>query len=492
MQTSSTTANSGEAGTATSSAGGQENPSEGTMQSGTSEAAYHPSYTGFRNVGDETIMMDPSKWGELNTHDPSIFKDGDMYYAFSTDASYGDIHKSGVQIRRSKDLITWEYVGAAFEDYAVECAEAVTYAKLDVSKNQGFWAPDVIKIGEIYRMYFSASTFGSSRSCIGLAEASRPEGPYTYKGIVIESEVNAVSGPNAIDPALIYDGAGNLYMSYGSFSGGIFITELNKETGMVKDSSIKPIRIAGSRGASIEGSYINFIKEKGMDKGWYYLFVSYGSLSSDYNIRVGRSRSATGPYLDANGKDLATLGAGNEERVGTKLMGGYTFLTDPGITPSKGYMAPGHNSALIDGDQYFLVHHVRTYSLPEYWFYMNVRPFFLNRFEWPIVAPNRYNGEVLAPITLPDGEYGFIQHLRDNNAKAHRSVRISLTGGIISGAVSGSYRMYDEYRIELIIDDVLYDGVVLHQYDWERKQDIIAFTAMSEDGLSVWGNAQLK
>ena len=76
-----------------------------------------PSYTGFRPVGDESLMMDPSLWGELNTHDPSIFKDGDTYYAFSTDASYGDVHKPGVQIRKSKDLITWQYVGAAFADY---------------------------------------------------------------------------------------------------------------------------------------------------------------------------------------------------------------------------------------------------------------------------------------------------------------------------------------------------------------------------------------
>ncbi|MEI6901147.1 MAG: glycoside hydrolase family 43 C-terminal domain-containing protein, partial [Bacteroidota bacterium] len=143
-------------------------------------------------------------------------------------------------------------------------------------------------------------------------------------------------------------------------------------------------------------------------------------------------------------------------------------------------------------NRYFLVHHVRTYSLPDYWFYMNVRPFFLNRFEWPVVAPNRYNGESLSQITLPDGKYGFIQHLRDNNAQSHRSERISLSAGKITGAVTGSYRMYDAYRIELIIDNVIYDGVVLQQYDSERKKDVISFTAMSEDGLSIWGNTQLE
>jgi arabinan endo-1,5-alpha-L-arabinosidase len=447
-----------------------------------------PAYSGFRSIGDETTKLDPAQWGELNTHDPSIFKDGDTYYVFSTDASNGDVHKLGVQVRKSTDLVTWQYVGPAFQDYEKDCAEVIAYAKLDPAKKEGLWAPDVIKVGQTYRMYFSASTFGSSRSCIGLAEATKPEGPYTYKGIVIQSEVNAVSGPNAIDPALVYDDAGKLYMSYGSFSGGIFMTELNPATGLVQDRLAAPVRIAGSRGAAIEGSYIVQIPES----GYYYLFVSYGSLASDYNIRVGRSRSVTGPYLDANGRDLASLGAGNEERVGTKLLGGYTFVTDPGITQSKGYMAPGHNSALIDGIQYYLVHHVRTYALPGYWFYMNVRSFYLNKFGWPVVAPNRYQGEKVGAIDLPAGEYGLVQHLADSNSQSHKSVKITLADEKISGSAAGSYKVYDGYRIELNLDGTLYDGVVLKQYDWERQADVISFTAMSETGLCVWGNTQLK
>ena len=456
-----------------------------------------PDYTGFRPIGDESIMMNPTKWGELNTHDPSIFKDGDFYYVYSTDASYGDVHKPGVQIRRSRDLITWEYVGPAFENYAVDAAEAIAHAKLDVSKNQGLWAPDVMKVGNTYRMYFSASTFGSSRSCIGLAEADRAEGPFTYRGIVVESEVNAVSGPNAIDPAMIYDETGRLFMSYGSFSGGIFLVELDESTGFIKDGADKPIRIAGSRGAAIEGSYLIHLQEPQMTAGWYYQFVSYGSLSSDYNIRVGRSRAVTGPYLDANGKDLATLGAGNEDRVGTKLMGGYTFVTDPGVPASKGYMAPGHNSAILDGDRYFLVHHVRTYTLPDYWFTMNVRPFFLNKHEWPVVAPNRYNGETLAPVALPDGTYGLIVHGNDSNAQPHRSERFRFADGKIfrdtaDGVAIGTYQIYDSYRMSIMLDGLAYDGVALRQFDGERKQDVFAFTVMSEAGDCLWGNTQLQ
>lgn len=443
------------------------------------------SYKDFKKVGNEQIMFDNKEWGELNTHDPSVVKDGNSYYVFSTDASYGDAHGLGIQIRKSDDLISWEYVGTAFENFEEDCAEAIKYAKLDVSKHQGLWAPDVAKVGGKYRMYYSASTFGSSRSCIGLAEADKITGPYKDKGIVIKSEVNAVTMPNSIDPAFITDKNGDMYMSYGSFFGGIFITKLG-EDGFVEEG-FEPIRIAGSRHAAIEGSYIVYIPQS----DYYYLFVSYGSLSSDYNIRVARSKEVTGPYIDANGKEMTLLGGGNGESVGTKLMGGYTFTADPGVPATKGFMAPGHNSALIDGEDYFIVHHVRTYTLPDYWFYMNVRRFSLNKYGWPVIAPNRYTGEKIAAVEFEEGDYGFIQHLSDSNAQSHSSEIITMEGGSIQGAVSGTYTLYDDYKIQLEIDGTEYDGVLLRQYDWEREREVMSFTAMSETGLTVWGSTQL-
>ncbi|MDR2745805.1 MAG: hypothetical protein LBB77_00035, partial [Treponema sp.] len=82
-----------------------------------------PPYSGFRPLGDQGIMATPSLWGELNVHDPAIIKDGQYYYVFSTDASLGNFHPLGIQIRRSKDLITWEYRGAAFKEFEKDAAE---------------------------------------------------------------------------------------------------------------------------------------------------------------------------------------------------------------------------------------------------------------------------------------------------------------------------------------------------------------------------------
>jgi arabinan endo-1,5-alpha-L-arabinosidase len=443
-----------------------------------------PAYTGFRPLGNQALMNDPALWGELNVHDPAIIKDGDWYYVFSTDASLGNVHQVGVQVRRSPDLITWQHVGTAFADAATDATEAIAYAKLDPQKKQGFWAPDIIKEGNVFRLYFAASTFGSSRSCIALAESPSPLGPYQYKGIVVTSEANAVTKPNAIDPALVRDSEGNPYMAYGSFFGGIFLVKLDQQSGFI-DESVAPVRIAGYRGAAIEAPCIVYLAES----GYYYLFVSYGSLSRDYNIRVGRSRVISGPYLDANGNDLATLAVGNENTVGTKLMGGYTFTADDAVPAPAGYKAPGHNSALIDGSDYFLVHHVRAYTLPDYWFSMNIRRFYLNRFGWPVVAPLRFHGESADAIS--DGDYALVSHGTDSNADAHVSQRVTLRDGVISGmasgAASGGYRFYDGYRIELELNGTRYDGVTLRQYDGERDAEVYTFTAMSESGLCIWG-----
>jgi arabinan endo-1,5-alpha-L-arabinosidase len=446
-------------------------------------------YSGFRPLGNQAIMENPSLWGELNVHDPAIIKDGDYYYVFSTDASLGNLHPLGVQIRRSRDLITWEYRGAAFKDFEKDVAEAIAYAGLKPQNKDGLWAPDIVKVNGKYRLYFSASTFGSSRSCIALAEANKIEGPYRYQGIVLKSSANALREPNAIDPAVVLDASGKQYLSYGSFFGGIFIVPLDEKTGFVAPDTV-PRRIAGFRHAAVEGSCIVYLKES----GYYYLFLSYGSLSHDYNIRVGRSRSVDGPYLDARGNDLADLVPGNDGELGTKLLGGYAFVGNQNPEPAEQYKAPGHNSVLVDGEDCFIVHHVRSYGLPDYWFYMNVRRFFLNRFLWPVVAPLRYQGEQPGPLVLPDADYDLVEHRSDSNGESRNSQAFSFRNGVIYAVSSGNmgeslgtYRLYDGFRMELTLEGRLYDGVAVIQLD-SQGQETYTFTLMSEDGLCVWGS----
>src|SRR5262245_30576900 len=52
-----------------------------------------------------------NQWSVYNVHDPSIKKFGDYYYCYSTDAGYGISVRSGIQIRKSHDLVEWTFVG---------------------------------------------------------------------------------------------------------------------------------------------------------------------------------------------------------------------------------------------------------------------------------------------------------------------------------------------------------------------------------------------
>lgn len=98
-------------------------------------------------------------------------------------------------------------------------------------------------------------------------------------------------------------------MNYGSWSGGIFLLEIDPATGYpiypVDDKDADPYygyRLIGGGHHSAEGPYIQYDAEN----GYYYLFVSYGDLQSDggYQIRQFRSEKPTGPYVDVAGNTL--------------------------------------------------------------------------------------------------------------------------------------------------------------------------------------------
>ena len=80
----------------------------------------------FRDLGNRSLISRPEEWGAVNAHDPALVKGDDgRWYVFSTDASAGDFHRCGVQVRVSDDLIHWDYTGTAFEDYEQSCAAEI-------------------------------------------------------------------------------------------------------------------------------------------------------------------------------------------------------------------------------------------------------------------------------------------------------------------------------------------------------------------------------
>ncbi len=343
---------------------------------GGEELASYPGRPPVTRLFDYAGFRDSANWGLLNGHDPSVLRDGGegLWYAYSTDAQRGMLAEPGCQIRRSRDLVSWEFVGRAFRDVPAEAAEWARPA--------GLWAPDCVKVDGEFRLYYSASSFGKQRSAIGLAVASRPEGPFMPRGLVLKSDEG--DPVNAIDPCVVLDRkSGEQWMAYGSFWNGIRMLRLDSATGLVApDQDCFGIPIArrheSVRGA-VEGAHISYNELT----GFYYLFVSYGSLFSDYNVRVARSASVTGPYLDRDGHAMTDVSS-PPDSVGFRITTGYRF------GDRQGWMALGHNSAFEREGEWFIAHHARPEGGTS-WPYLQIRRLFWTADGWPVASPHPYS-----------------------------------------------------------------------------------------------------
>jgi arabinan endo-1,5-alpha-L-arabinosidase len=259
-------------------------------------------------------------------HDPStIVKCEGEYWVFYTGPGLPSYH--------SKDLMKWEPGPPVFTNTPGWVDRAVPEHRGD-----HFWAPDVIHVPGRYLLYYSVSTLGKKVSAIGLATTPTldPDDPafgWADQGLVVQS--TATNDFNTIDPAVSRDAGGKMWLSFGSYWSGIKLIQLNPETGkrISPDSPMYSLAHSGS----IEASYI-------FHHGpYYYLFVNWGSCcrgtNSTYNIRVGRSKEITGPYLDRSGVNMLDGG-------------GSLFLGS-----QKAFVGPGHAGILSDaGTNWFSCH----------------------------------------------------------------------------------------------------------------------------------------
>lgn len=232
------------------------------------------------------------------TRDPSsIVKCNDRYWVFYTGR--------GVPSYNSKDLEKWERGPAVFKTAPESIARIVPE-----NRNLIYWAPDIIKLRDQYLLYYSVSSFGKMTSAIGLATNPTldPDDPaylWTDQGFVVRTQ-EGQAGPayNAIDPAVFQDRDGSLWLAFGSHWTGIKLLQLDPRTGKRMAADAKLHSLACNE--SIEAAYLC------RNNDYYYLFVNWGSccrgVESTYNIRIGRSKTVTGPYLDKAGVDLLNNG----------------------------------------------------------------------------------------------------------------------------------------------------------------------------------------
>lgn len=246
--------------------------------------------------------------GDTMLHDPSITKEGNVWWAFGT----GEVNKNGIRVLRSEDGKQWGATPVIFPQPLAWWKQYVP----NHERNQ--WAPDVSYYNGRYWVFYSVSSFGSKNSLIGLTSTkSIQSGDWRDDGLVIKS--TAANNYNAIDGDLVIDKSGEPWMSFGSFWSGIKLTKLDKNTmkptGQLYAIAARP----NVPDHAIEAPNITY------KDGYYYLFVSFDhccrGVDSDYKIAVGRSKDITGPYVDRSGKRMldgggTILDAGNERWIG--------------------------------------------------------------------------------------------------------------------------------------------------------------------------------
>jgi arabinan endo-1,5-alpha-L-arabinosidase len=273
---------------------------------------------------------------------------------------------------------------------------------------EGLWAPEVVRVGPAgdgaWRMYYSASTFGSRRSAIGLATAPHPRGPWADRGLVVASEHHdppaGAGHPNAIDANVVVDGERH-WLVYGSFFGGLHVLPLDPATGLVADAAAAsavpggltahPGTLVARRAPHVDNGAVEGAFVLPRPGGGWALLVSYDSLARSYHLRAAVAGAVTGPFVDRSGRALTDTAA-EPWSVGVPVLTGHRLAGGPGI------LAPGHASVLTEpaaggrpGRQ-LLVHHVRDADAPTT-HRLQVRRLVWTHDAWPLVSPQPWAGD---------------------------------------------------------------------------------------------------
>ena len=532
-------------------------------------------------------------YAAYDVEDPAIIRDekSGYFYCFGSDNV----------VIKSKDLVNW----SGRTTYFKTPENANTNAIMDFSqfesvkkwaKDHGYddylavsdsnsdrtpLAPEVVKIGNVYYLYFSLSKqAGANESAIFVVKSndlakSVSEKKWVDGGMVIcscgrhsgtekvtdaqgnrtEQAVTAqYDAVNAVHPSLYYDGSG-LYMVYGGYqgstdiTGGIYLLELDAATGLIKSGS--SINTAGDTIGTIHGSDARtsgtLLARPGKapasgqggssiisaatiqynkNTGYYYLFTTYGVDDTNYNIRVSRSESITGPYTDFKGNSMIEASANQYDR-GYMLIGGYNFTssskgcvayTDTGrasvgspyiIAISNGGWLMASQSQLyykvdkniVTGSVIAEKEGITVNTEPS----LEIRELAWDDTGWPIAMPEIYSGRSASKDVNQDDLYGIWDVLVfDSSAdkKDYRAVarsvsqRLSLFKDAVISAkdiannkplnTAGALKKDgDVYKIT--VDGVEYKLYPRFMWDWELKQGSLILTGIGADGSTIWG-----
>lgn len=293
--------------------------------------------------------------------DPVIIrgKDG-LWYLYATSDPLVSGGEFGVMhVASSADMVDWNYLGTVFdEDSAPSWATDSSY----------FWAPDVRYVDGQYVMYFTVTDTTinpGGDSAIGVATAPTPAGPWTSADEPVVAPRPAPGGDFfwTFDPAMLLDDDGSRYLYFGSYHGGLWVTELD-ESGLKATGELTRVAAADR----YEGAFV--VKRD----GYYYLMGSSANCCAGpvtgYSVYAARSTDPRGPFLDHEGQSTLDFSPG-----GTQML----------VQNGNRWVGVGHHTVVQDlsGQDWILYHGI---DRDEPWLAapggVNRRPTLMDRLDW--------------------------------------------------------------------------------------------------------------
>ena len=292
--------------------------------------------------------------------DPAVIrgKDG-WWYLYATSDPLVEGGEFGLMhVSRSRDLVDWEYVDTIFDEgNRPEWATATSF----------FWAPDIRYVDGEYVLYYTVTDTvlnAGDDSAIGAATAPTPTGPWTpVDEPVVPPRPDGGGFFWTFDPSMLATDDGTRYLYYGSYYGGLWVSELD-ETGLRAVGEATQVAVNDK----FEGAYV--IERD----GWYYLMASSANCcagpSTGYSVFAGRSQSPLGPFVDHEGVSLLDTRPG-----GTQVL----------VQNGNRWIGAGHHAVVTDlsGQDWILYHAI---DREDPWLAepggVNRRPTLMDRLDW--------------------------------------------------------------------------------------------------------------
>lgn len=390
----------------------------------------------------DAIYSNPVTAGVVDTFpDPAVIrgKDGAWYAYGTTNPIFNSKGESGEHILptlRSTDLVDWEYVGDVIEADDPKPGYWAAGTRP--------WAPDIRYVDGSYHLTYSLSNGG-----VALLTADTPTGPWTDRGLLMGGANVGGCPTGNIDQAMFTDTDGTHYLYWGSY-------DVICVSAMTADATALTGPVTQvAQGRRMEGGFV--VKRD----DWYYLMYSDAGCCdgafSGYTVKVGRSDSPRGPFVDDHDVDLMALSS----------KGGFVLASN-----GNGFAGPGHNAIQTDlAGQDWLVYHAIPNEDPDFppvdtragRLNLSKRPMMIDRLDWidgwPVVnaGAGPSSGEQAAPVTtavigsdFADGLDGWrrdggVTLAESTDAGAH--ARLSDGAGLISREhSSGDQRVQADIR----------------------------------------------